>query len=542
MSLRDKLLALALVLLLKPACGGGGGGGGSPGGSALSFPALPAVVAQAPAQGANLATSAYPPTPLDTSAPTTTVVIHPGDSDTTILAALQPALTTGGKVTISVVAGSPRTVVVPTPLQIGTTPTILDGGFGGGHNLLVLSGGGGGTGIFQLAYHATFTVQQVDFIDARSAQDGAAIAGPDGGILGLTVTNCNFTNCQTQTAGPDHGGGAIRAWNSLGTTISGCTFTKCAASNGGAVNSLGSPLTIVECNFIQNAAFGTGGGQDAGPSGQGGIGGAVYVDNVSNGPTPANYVLAISGCLFNANVANDQGGAVFGYMNPAKATSKTVVDATTFAGNVVLSTSDAGGGAFYSLNDTLTLTNSTFNANSSGSVAGALRCDNTTTTVTNCTFQGNSAGTLGGAVGRFSGTSLTLQNVTVAQNTAGTFSGGIFWDGTGAGDSATVNGSIFYNNTGVNAFNGWQTNITMAGGGNLQFPTVNATNQLAISGATLIQSDPLLSALANNTGPTYTMAISSISPARNPAAYTGAPADDQRGVVRDAQPDYGAYE
>ncbi|HLA77588.1 MAG TPA: choice-of-anchor Q domain-containing protein [Vicinamibacteria bacterium] len=45
-----------------------------------------------------------------------------------------------------------------------------------------------------------------------------------------------------------------------------------------------------------------------------------------------------------------------------------------------------------------------------------------------------------------------------------------------------------------------------------------------------------------NGGPTKTMALTGTSPARDIGTTSGAPAIDQRGVLRDGTPDLGAYE
>src|SRR5689334_6853789 len=86
-----KALALALLLLVKPACGGGGGS--TP---AASGPLnLPAVVASLP---------------LDTSAATFTINAL-GQTDASVQTQLQTALNAGGKIVITH-GGTPRTIVL----------------------------------------------------------------------------------------------------------------------------------------------------------------------------------------------------------------------------------------------------------------------------------------------------------------------------------------------------------------------------------------------------------------------------------------------
>src|SRR5262249_44043164 len=57
-----------------------------------------------------------------------------------------------------------------------------------------------------------------------------------------------------------------------------------------------------------------------------------------------------------------------------------------------------------------------------------------------------------------------------------------------------------------------------------------------------ITGDPKLGPLADNGGPTQTMALLPGSPALNAAGPALAPATDQRGFARGAAPDIGAYE
>jgi hypothetical protein len=52
----------------------------------------------------------------------------------------------------------------------------------------------------------------------------------------------------------------------------------------------------------------------------------------------------------------------------------------------------------------------------------------------------------------------------------------------------------------------------------------------------------MLGPLANNGGPTQTMALLPGSPCLHAGTSTGAPATDQRGVARDTPPDIGAFE
>jgi hypothetical protein len=525
-----KVLALALLLALKPACGGGGGGGGGSGGSGLSFPAIPAL-APAPSAGtANLLGLAATP-----GAHTITVT---GMSDAAVQAQLQTYLNGGGNIVMTN-GGAPRTVVLTGILDMPST--------GASPNTVILDGsgditlsGGLSTGILQIHDKADLTVQRMKFLDARAGASGGGVNSL-ARVRHATFIQCTFTNCQTTQAGPDIGGGAIRIANGQITQISGCTFDHCAGSNGGAVNSLGTQLSIFDSTFKQNAAFGTGGGADVGPSGQGGIGGAVYVDNVSN-PDSISHQLTITGCVFNANVANAHAGAVFGYMTEGSS-STTTIDQCTFAGGVV---TNGHSGALYSQSDILKVQNSTFNQNSVSDSGGAVFCINDSSTFTNCTFQGNTCSNVGGAIFAPSG-NLTLHSVTLAQNSAGQFAGGVFAEAPPA--TTNILNCVFSANTALgNIYAGDQVNNSYGGGFNVQAPQGAPGAKPASATGTGMFDKALLGPLKDNTGPTFTMqpllasGPDPDSPAINAADVATAPALDQRGHARNGNPDAGACE
>ncbi len=511
----SKLLALLLLLALKPACGSGGGGGGAPGPTGPVT--LPVVV---------------PSLSLDTSPVTTTIDLSTAVPSAE--AALQTALNTGGKIVLVKGSGSGLLVLGTTlnmPSNSGNPKTvILDGS-----NEVTLSGGGARR-ILDLQDLAQLTVQRMTFINASASQNGGAINSV-ARVRQVTLIDCTFDNCNTTGTGPDRGGGAVRLWNGQHTQISGCLFNNCSGSNGGAVNSLGTRLTIINSGFTSNSAFGTGGGADVGPSGQGGIGGAVYVDNVSNDPS-ALHQLLVTGCTFTSNDANDHAGALFGYTNPA-VPSTSIIDRCTFASNVI-NLGSGHSGAIYSQGGTLTLSNSTLTQNQARGSGGGIFVNNASALIANCTFQGNSAlANLGGGVFAPSG-NLTLVNVTFAQNSAGDFAGGLF----ASAASTSVYNCIFSQNTALgNAFAGDQVNTSFAGGANVQAPMTGTGAKPASASGTLMVANAMLGSLQNNGGPTFTMRPLAGSPAINLVGLSVlVPALDQRGLGRNGNPDAGACE
>ncbi len=519
-----QILLLAAVLLI-PACGSGGGSDAPPPDPA-AYPATPASGSGGTTGGGFLA----PLAPVNTSSPNHT--INTSQSADLITAALQTALNAGGIIVFN--NAGPVTITLTAELYLPALLTaVIDG-----NNSVTLSGGNARR-ILQKGWQSTLTVQRLRFIDARTPSSGAAInvENWDGA---LTVIDCDFDNCRTTSAGPDIGGGAIRATGQTHLQISGCTFLDCWGSNGGAVVSLGCQLTIIDSSFDTCLAFGTGGGADQGASGQGGIGGAVYIDGVSQNAILPQFRL--SGSVFRNNQANDHAGAVFGYTIDGTGSS-TTVDACTFSGNVVsgINANVASSGAFYTQNGTTTFTDSTFDGNDSPGVAGGIFVSTPgTLTIANCTLQGNHADGLGGALFLSSG-GATITNVTIADNSSDLFAAGIF---RGSG-TVTLKNTLLQNNTATDPWNGWAVNVQLTdGGNNLQWPVTRgpggAADTLATAGVTL--ADALLQALAANSGPTRTMGLPLGSPALNAGTATGAPTVDQRGLPRVGATDIGAFE
>jgi hypothetical protein len=467
---------------------------------------------------------------VDTSNPTHTIPLPSNATGGPAQAALESALRTGGIIVFDT-GGADVTLTLTATMVIpdanpGLT-AVLDG-----RGRVTLSGGLARR-ILHKGWKANLTLQRLRLIDARAPDSGAAVNVTtwDGR---LTLIDCHFENCRTTSAGPDQGGGAVRAPGQRHLQVSRCTFRACWASNGGALSSLGSQVTVIESLFEGCRAFGTGGG-----SGQGGIGGAIYVDGVSQNADEAKLVL--SGCVFSNNTANDHAGAVFGYTLPDPVVSTTLVDSSTFSGNTVADPLGQGlAGALYSQNGRLTVTNSTFSGNSAGRHGGAIwLLTPHTATFANCTFQGNGAGVFGGALAIVSGI-VTITNLTIAENRAGSWGGGI-WSGV---PTATVTNTILSHNTGTDPWNGHNSNRTFPGGGwNLQWPPTRPNGSLDTPVTVgVVFADPRLLSPAANGGPTLTMAL----PAGSPAVDTGlplwAPALDQRGLGRVGAPDVGAYE
>jgi hypothetical protein len=223
-----------------------------------------------------------------------------------------------------------------------------------------------------------------------------------------------------------------------------------------------------------------------------GGGGGSSGGAISNGGT-----LTVTDSVFLANTGRD-GGAI---LNGGTLTVRN----STFDANTA-----RFGGAIYNAGE-LEVTNSTFYANTAllaslegggGGIYNAFAVVNPPTArVTNSTFSENQArvaccGQGGGGI--YNGGTLHLTNTILFNNTASTL-------------NATFGDCRNDGTIGTNVSN--------------LFVTGNC-------GAAAVTTDPLLVALADNGGPTRTMAIPDTSPAWNAGTNAGCPTTDQRGGIR----------
>ena len=219
-----------------------------------------------------------------------------------------------------------------------------------------------------------------------------------------------------------------------------------------------------------------------------------------------------------------------------------------------------GGGIRNNGTGTLTVTDSTFSGNNANNGGGIFNIG--TMTVANSTFSGNTS-TWGGGV-YHQGPSSTVTNSTFFNNSASTIAGGgisnetilTVRNSTFSGNSAPNGGGI-NNHVTLNIVNTIIANSTLGGDCN-NTGTINTNiNNLVEDGScnvgTTLQNfktgDPNLGSLADNGGPTQTMALQSPSTAidaGDAATCAAAPVNnkDQRGVIRPqgAGCDIGAFE
>ena len=349
-------------------------------------------------------------------------------------------------------------------------------------------------------------------ITALTIANGMSPVG--GGASVALAAKLNLEQCQlTGNQATEFGGGAI--FNDGEVTVTATQFSlNFAAADGGAIVSNG-PLTITDSGFTNNEA------------------------SLQGGAIAAFGMLSVQMSTFDVN-RGANGGAI-------AAAGQVAITDSTFSTNQAT----FGGGAISS-GGQLTIERSTFTQNTA-SDGGAINATEGLTLI-NSTFSGNQARFNGGAVFSDIAANVFINNTTIANNTAnsddqdGGQGGGIFL----TDPQLTGRGFVEIANTIIG------NNVALLGGvvGNINNPdcfgfidvsaynlirTVKAQCQINfdLNNASLFDVDPLLGPLADNGGPTQTLALLQGSPAidtGNPATVaTGGNSCediDQRGEVR----------
>ena len=475
---------------------------------------------------------------------------------------LRNAIQQGGKILCD--CGT-STINITSEIQI-TKDVILDGG-----NMTL--DGGSSTRIFHKLPNPggiDFTLQNIKLQNGRSDGGGASFFLRSGGLIlarsydnnmalggNLTCINVTFENGRTASASEnDVAGGAVYVFGVAEAIFSGCVFNHNQSSNGGAIGNLGSDLLIYNSVFANNQALGD--------NFLAGFGGAIYVDGVASGGL--NDVYEVCGTIFINNGAVRSGGATASVVSDNKDILVSF-DKCTFSQNRAgINGGDYVGGAIYHIEDenaggagsgeeNFWLLNTTLTNNEARLQGGGLWIIiDGKGTIANCTFYQNKAlkpmGSLGGAIAianaGYGGNYLVVHS-TFAENTTEFFSGASY---VSSPNFVSFHQNIFYNNRGAQNYAGLGHQLNGDAGsysanGNLNIyypPTIpnGSADGLILIGS--LTEDPLLLPPSPNGGPTFTMALQPGSPAIDAGNPLLAPPADQRGVMRDAQPDLGAYE
>lgn len=290
------------------------------------------------------------------------------------------------------------------------------------------------------------------------------------------------------------------------------------------------------------------------------------VENSSNVTISGVTLTGGNGEADSSNTGN--GGAVF----IASGSTLTLTNSTVSKNSTIVNNADGGG--IY-VDGTLNLEQSAVSGNTAqatdvGDGGGVYVSGSGTASISESTISGNTAS--GGGGGLFAGAAVTLVNDTITSNSASAQGGGIDQEGAplnvtnvtiasnSSGDGANLFdddnfGSI--QNTVIAGAQGGGTNCDTSGefltsnGNNLEddsaansqgvTPSCEFTQPSDQSGV-----DPKLGPLANNGGPTQTMALQPGSPAIDHGATIASITTDQRGGPRPQPPggayDIGAYE
>ena len=202
------------------------------------------------------------------------------------------------------------------------------------------------------------------------------------------------------------------------------------------------------------------------------------------------------------------------------------------------------GGALWNNNGNVTIDSCTFAYNSANTFGGGAILNGSTLLVLNSTFTGNHSGNTSGAI--YAGGNVVIANSTFAANTANGNSGAIFAIG-----SLTVLSSIFAGNTAPSDPNilGYPNSPVSLGHNLIDDATGSAW--VAQTGDQ-IGVDPMFATamLADNGGPTQTIAFQPGSPARSGGDCSGNASNpaippvgvDQRGIVRSTVCTIGAFD
>ncbi|MDX1435851.1 MAG: choice-of-anchor Q domain-containing protein [Anaerolineales bacterium] len=488
-------------------------------------------------------------------------------------AGLQAALDAGGHINFSC-GGGPVTIPLSSQLELSTsTSTVIDGGG------LVTLDGQGITRIMHKGWHdpnsvgdITITLQNMRLINGK-APSGGGTGDHSGGAIAsgysgtrLHIIDSSFENNSTTDIHIlDNQGGAIFSHNSHETIFSGVVFDGNRAGNGGAMGGISTGLLVFNSRFTDNHA------QDDWSGGiVRGYGGAIHLDGVTNSGNPNSLKrVHVCGSEFEGNTSVRGGGALGVVVSDNKGT-KATYEWSTFTNNEVfgLNGSYGQGGAIYHIEDdhaganwedNIEILNTTFHNNRAGRQGGgAWVYVLGHGLVENVTFEGNSTTAPFNTVGQGGAMVVTLglidiNSTTFANNHAAYQAGALHAGGTGDPNKVvTLKNTIFLNNTlneqllpTTTEWQGYHTNRPMTDGGqNIQHPRLkpgwnnDVNNPIT---ANPIYLDPLLLPLADNGGPTLTMALQFGSPAINNGAG-GCPAIDQRGELRDPLCDIGPYE
>ncbi len=450
----------------------------------------------------------------------------------------------GGTITFAstLTSSGPQTIILtqtgdgtagPSALGIDSNITIQGPTTGYGITLA----GNGTQRLFYIRSTGSLTLSDLTLSGGHAqGGNGGNAPGPGGGAAGLggaifnqgtlTVTSSTLTSNTAQggaggnvvngSGGAGGGGlganGASGGGGAGGGPNGGSTSTSGGIGGGGGGGSSASGGT---------GGFGGGGG-GSGYFGSGGVGGFGGGGGGQSNPGVGGFEGG------NANQGGGGGaglgGAIFNEGGTVSLTDDTLSGNTAMGGNggdkgtLIDAGGGAGeGGALFNYNGSVTLLDDTIAQNTVASGSGS-----TTYNIPSTPSDGGSIYNLSitpQQVGGSAGATLTLYNTILAESTGGTNE----LVNNSVNGTATVNSGVIAT-----------TKDIVASSTNIGSGTLTTTG--------FITTDPDLTALASNGGPTETMALQATSPAIGAGTAVSGITTDQRGVPRSATPDIGAYQ
>ncbi len=436
----------------------------------------------------------------------------------------------GGVFSAGAVSGS------GSPSQVVITASTIDGNS-------AIAGGGGG---IWSDHEGELALTDVDVVDNFADDHGGGITAVSkanltmtGGSVSGNTAHSEGGGASTSTEGTVRLSGVTFAGNEAGVPIAG----ELGGGGGGALSSGGSGVVeVTDSTFIDNVAPGEGG--------------AVYLDNSGS--------VAITDTFVGNNLSGAGGGGI------ENAATQVTLTRVLVAGNHA--TFD-GGGIESQGSGVLTIVESTVRGNTAENGGGFANAADGTTHIERSLFSDNRAivgvnenSGLGGGIYSLGDANASYENVTMTGNLAETRGGGFYVDanadvrvtsstivGNGAPIASGVGGalgsvnfpivpsaSVIFRNT-IVAGNTPEPNCNFAigsEGGNVQ-----GDDSCFAGPNDRTVADPGLEPLADNGGPTMTMAVRSDSVAFGGGADP-CPSTDQRGITRrqGAPCDSGAFE
>ena len=282
----------------------------------------------------------------------------------------------------------------------------------------------------------TLTVSNCEFNNCQAGLQGGGIYHSNNRAT-LTITNSQFSSCIANgTTDPNSGGGGIFS-DALNLNVNNSIFNKCGANRQGAgifhkrkQNDSISTCTVAHCTFIDCVSVHSGGGMESDA-----------------------FHITVANSTFNnckATTAEGKGGAINVYANAQAA----------YSGDTILNidickfyecTSADNGGAVRSTAVKTNISDSYFDKCTSGQNGGAIACtnNNTETAITDCNISDCHADSGNGGACFTNGKNLTMSSGTISGCSATkggaiystsqiTMTGGSVTGNTTGGDSAAL--------------------------------------------------------------------------------------------------------